>query len=262
MRNSAIFWGIVLIVIGAIILLSNLGLLPANAWQIIWPIGLIALGFWVLWGIFRRPALQNKHVEIGLRNAQRAIIKLRHGAGRMTLGATGEGENLLAGDCAGGVIVDEGRDGDLLKVKLSTPEQWFPNFGSTRASLDWSLTVKEQIPIDLDISSGASDARLDLRRLNIPSLKLSSGASSVQVQLPELANDMRAEFKTGAASLSLRVPANVAAQIKATGGLATIHVDTTRFPKQGGVYQSPDFATAANKITIRVETGVGSVDIR
>jgi hypothetical protein len=262
MRNGAIFWGVILIVIGGIILLSNLGLLPANIWQIIWPLGVIALGFWLLWGIFRRPTVQNKHVEIGLRDAQRAVIKLRHGAGRMSLGATGEGVNLLAGDFGGGVIVDERMEGDLLKVKLKTPEQWYPTFNRPGTSLDWNLLVKERIPIDLDISTGASDARLDLTRLMIPSLKLSSGASSVQVQLPESAADMRAEFKTGAASLILRVPAKVAAQIKVTGGLTSIRVDSARFPKQGGVYQSPDYEAAVNKVTIRVETGVGSVDIR
>ena len=71
---------------------------------------------------------------------------------------------------------------------------------------------------------------------------------------------MKAEI--GAASLSIQIPSNVAARIRATGGLASISVDSSRFPKSNGIYQSPDYETAANKVEIRVDAGVGSVNIR
>jgi hypothetical protein len=41
-----------------------------------------------------------------------------------------------------------------------------------------------------------------------------------------------------------------------------MNVDRSRFPQNGNIYQSPDYATAANRLDIQVETGVGSVDIR
>ena len=39
---------IVLIALGGFLLLRNLGLIPAISWNVIWPLGLIALGIWVL----------------------------------------------------------------------------------------------------------------------------------------------------------------------------------------------------------------------
>jgi hypothetical protein len=60
----------------------------------------------------------------------------------------------------------------------------------------------------------------------------------------------------------VRVPSGVAARIRASGGLADIRVDRDRFPRAGGVYQSADYDTAANKVDIDVEAGVGSVNIR
>jgi len=96
----------------------------------------------------------------------------------------------------------------------------------------------------------------------VTSLKVHAGASTFHVLLPEDVELVNAEFKTGAATLNVRVPANVAAQIKATSGLAAIHVDTIRFPRQAGGYQSPNYASVTNKVNIRVETGVGTVDIR
>ena len=39
---------IVPIALGGFLLLRNLGLIPAISWNVIWPLGLIALGIWVL----------------------------------------------------------------------------------------------------------------------------------------------------------------------------------------------------------------------
>jgi hypothetical protein len=54
----------------------------------------------------------------------------------------------------------------------------------------------------------------------------------------------------------------VAARIFVKSGLSGITVDQARFNRIGENYESPDYATAANKMEINVETGVGSVDIR
>jgi hypothetical protein len=54
----------------------------------------------------------------------------------------------------------------------------------------------------------------------------------------------------------------VAADIRVESGLADINIDQTRFPRTGKHYISPDYETAANKIDLRLETGVSSVKIR
>lgn len=38
------FFGMLLIVLGVVFLLQNLGLLPEGSWSVIWPIAIIALG--------------------------------------------------------------------------------------------------------------------------------------------------------------------------------------------------------------------------
>src|SRR5207249_5151568 len=45
-RSPSIFWGIVLVVLGVLFLLSNLDI-NLN-WNIIWPVVLIALGVWLI----------------------------------------------------------------------------------------------------------------------------------------------------------------------------------------------------------------------
>jgi hypothetical protein len=70
------------------------------------------------------------------------------------------------------------------------------------------------------------------------------------------------KVEAGAASLVIFVPEGVAARIEADAGLATVTVDQNRFPKQGGIYQSENFENAENKVDIRIETGMASIDIR
>ena len=47
--------GFILLALGAIFLLANLGLIaiPASAWSVIWPILLMGLGLYFLWGYYR-----------------------------------------------------------------------------------------------------------------------------------------------------------------------------------------------------------------
>ena len=51
MRRSGLIWGAVLVFIGIILLLDNLGLFDAlgiSLWDVIWPLLLILFGVWIL----------------------------------------------------------------------------------------------------------------------------------------------------------------------------------------------------------------------
>ena len=129
-------------------------------------------------------------------------------------------------------------------------------------SLDWTVNLNEEIPLSLNLETGASDTRVDLSDLRVTDLRLQTGASSSEIALPASAGHTKAVIRSGAASVKVRVPDGVAARIKATGGMADISVNKNRFPRVGGVHQSEEYATAENKVDIDIETGVGSVSVR
>ena len=81
------------------------------------------------------------------------------------------------------------------------------------------------------------------------------------MKLPARAGFTRVVVSGGMTSLRLHVPEGVAARIRASCGLVSITVDRKRFPRTGGVYQSPDYETAQNRVDIRLDTGLGSVVI-
>jgi hypothetical protein len=259
MSRSTLFWGLLLIIIGGILLLDNLGILgDISVWSIIWPLVLIAIGGWILWGSFFRRGVESEQVSLPLEGAQRAEIKLQHGAGRLIINANAPEGTLLEGVFGGGLNLSKSRQGDLISVRMSPDSfAWFP--GST---LDWRVALSNDVPLSINMDSGASDARLDFSELQLKDLYLKSGASSTVLTLPSQAGFTRARIESGAASVDIRIPEGVAASIRWRGGLSSLNVDRNRFSRQGDVYQSDDYAEAVNKIDLDIQMGVGSVTVR
>jgi hypothetical protein len=231
-----------------------------NIWGVIWPLVLIAFGIWTLLGSVFRKTPQTERANVPLEGASRARVRLAHGAGRLHVGAGAQDGDLLEGDFGGGVELEQHRSGDQLDVRLAVPVQFIP-FGPGSA-LNWDVRIHPNLPLTLEIDGGANEARLDLSELQVTDLFLKSGASSSEVILPANAGNTRVQVESGAASVTVQVPQNVAARIRWSGGLSSIQVDTLRFHKMGDLYQSPDYDTAANRADISVQMGVGSVNIR
>lgn len=267
MRKNSLFWGLILILMGSLFLIDNLGILDINFWDLIWPLLLVALGLWVLWSaILGRPEVTIEEATIPLEGATRARVRIHHGAGRLRIYAGTEPDQLAAGTFGGGLEYHSRRVGDELEVSMRMRHGgWafapLPWVWGTQSSRDWSFGLNSQIPLTLELETGAGESRLDLSDLQITELRIQTGASSTDLLLPAHAGQTRARIELGVASATVRVPPNVAARIHAEGGLASIDVDRQRFPRSGRTYASPDYETAANKINLDVQTGVGSIRI-
>jgi hypothetical protein len=254
-----------LILLGLVFLLDNLGILPVNAWQLMWPLFLVALGIWILFGtVLGRRATQAEHASVALEGAGRARIRINHGAGRLRIASGAGAGNLLEGDFSGGLDLKTRREGDLLDVNMSVPMQFFPfgpwNWGPN--GLDWTFGLNQEIPFSLNINTGAGEANMDLADLRVSELRIQTGASSSSIVMPANAGHTRVDVEAGAASVRFTIPSGVAARIRNRSGLSSVNIDSMRFPRQGDIYISSDYETAANKLDLEIRTGVGSVDVR
>ena len=124
------------------------------------------------------------------------------------------------------------------------------------------MGLNKEVLLSLDVETGASDTRLDLTDLRVIDLQMKTGASATHLTLPAHAGHTRARISSGVSAVNVRVPSGVAARIRVQSGLAGVSVDRSRFPRSGGVYQSPDYDAAENKAEIHIDTGVGAVDVR
>ena len=261
MRGS-LFWGIVLIVLAVLLLASQQGWLKGDIFGYFWPAVIILLGLWLLTGplLRRAPTTGGQSLSIPLENARSARLKLDHGAGRLNIHSGAASGELLSGTFGMEVEQTTHMDGDQVQCKLRTSPHfwaWYPG-----ENMDWDIHLNDSIPLYLKIDSGASATKMDLTDLKVVDLDIDTGASSTEVTLPANAGNTRIDIDSGAASLNLHIPAGVAASIRVKSGVASVHVDPARFPHiEGPLYQSADYATAANRADITIDTGVGSVDI-
>jgi hypothetical protein len=253
-------WPVVWTVVGVLLLLSTTGQLGTEPFELIelgWPWLLVALGVWFLIGaVFPGGSKPQEQLVVPLRAAGNASVRVKFGAGSLTTRPAALGA-LVDGDFRGGVVHREHRPGF---VELEQDTTWgLPWLNQETA---WTLGLTREVPLDLKVETGASRARLDLRDLKLRRLELKTGASESTVILPAAAGatDVRAE--AGAASLTFIVPTGVAARIRSKMALGSNQIDETLFPRMGDGFQSPDYASAANRVDLDIQGGVGSVRIR
>ncbi len=264
MRSNSLFWGSLILLLGLGLLVGNI--FQVNVWNIIWPLAIVFVGAWLLLRpvLFRRN-VETQQISVPLENASDADIRLKHGAGRLTLRGTGTPGVLLSGSCVGGARLDVSRSGTSARVQVeSAAGEYFVGFPSFNApyGFAWDLLLTPEIPMRLSVETGASESNIDLTDLKVTDFEIKTGASASTITLPARAGLTQVKVSSGAASVKLFLPQGVAGRIRVQSGLAGIHIDPTRFPAVSGGYESPDYASAENKADIFIETGVGAVEVR
>ena len=293
LRNGlgALFAGVVVFLVGFLFFEGVVGLSGdrfASLTEVAVPLALVVIGVVVLVGAFipgpwrrpavlvaepRDPATAERHddgtgwaapapdrLAIPLEPAGDAEVMVTFGGGHLRIGTAAPGM-LVDGTFAGGVRVERGGGAGRARLAPPTPPSgWALN----REPYTWTMGVTGEVPLRLRVESGAADAELDLGGLRLAELRLRTGASETRVALPAAAGHTRVDAEGGAAAIRFRVPDGVAARIRSSMALGSSDVDTARFPRnaEGNAWESPDFATAANRVEIEVRGGVGSVSVR
>ncbi|MFH0750220.1 MAG: hypothetical protein V2B17_00115 [Chloroflexota bacterium] len=287
---GALFVGVVLFLVGFLFFEGVIGLSGerfGNLTEVAVPLALVGIGVVVLVGAFipgpwRRPyviihdtqdrsaaergddgpgwaASVPDRLAIPLEGAGDAEVMVTFGAGHLQIAAAAAGM-LVDGTFVGGVRVERGGGpGRARLVPPAPPSGWALN----RAPYTWTMGVSAEVPLRLRVETGAADADLDLGGLRLTELRLRTGASETRIGLPAAAGFTRVDAEGGAAAMRFRVPDGVAARIRSSIALGSSDVDPVRFPRnaEGSAWESPDFATAANRIEIEVRGGIGSVSV-
>jgi hypothetical protein len=244
--------------VGIALLLSTTGRLgqgPLDLAAEYWPWVLVILGAWFVIGAFLPGGAPTESLAIGLDGANEAKVRIQFGAGDLATRLAAPG-HLVDGEYIGGVVARrEGPGAVRLEQDTSFGLPWLDHRST------WSVGLTGEVPLDLRLDTGAARGRLDLTDLRLRRLEIHTGASETQVRLPRAAGATTVKAEAGAASLTIEVPAGVAARIRSRMGLGSSQIDLERFPRAGDGYESPDYATATNRVEIDVSGGIGSFKI-
>lgn len=263
MRNPRVFWGTAVLLLGVLLLLQNMGVIQINVWNLLWPLLIIFLGIQLLFSVWQRsPGGEQQHLALPVEDAREAYIVIEHGAGRIKMGSGTQPGELVSGDFNGGVIHTLTREGAVARLTLKMPDVTFTSWPFMQtSSRSWDMRFTPDIPLDILLKTGASESVLDLGDSLVRSLRVETGASSTTIHCPQRAGYTRMDLHSGAASIDVGVPQGIAARIEVKGALSSTNIDRSRFPQSGNIYQSPDYLSAANRVDIQIESGVGSVTI-
>lgn len=263
--RSRLFWGAVLVVLGGLVLLRSLGIITWNVWLVFWPAMLILAGAWMLLGpaLFKRDQ-EVTNLDYPLEAVREAVVDVNHGAGTLNISGGAAAGHMLQGTFKGGVEsrFEKIGSGGSLTLSPSSNVYWGFAPGFMHEGFRWDFRLTNEIPLDMRLHTGAGESHVDLSTLLVGKLKLETGASSTVITLPANAGFTDVDVHAGAASVVLRVPQGVAGRITMKSGLVGTNIDATRFPFNGSTYETPGYNSAANRVQILVEAGVGSIEIR
>jgi hypothetical protein len=192
-------------------------------------------------------------VAVPLDGATEAEVRLGFGGGELAIGAAEPGM-LLSGTCDGGVVVRRpAPDRVALEPHMPTAIRgWRP--------LRWDLGITAAIPVDLVLETGANRTTVDLSSLRIRKLDLRTGASETNVRLPA-AGRTAVHVECGFASVTLEVPATMAARVRGHLALGATVVATERFPRTADGWAAAGFETASDRVDIQITGGFGTVRV-
>lgn len=174
---------------------------------------------------------------------------------------------------------------EIGEVNLPWQATLFSNFNSNQ--LNWTVNLNQYVPIDLTVSSGTGAAFLNLADVNLSQLDLRTGTGSLNLVLPAIETAYPATINagTGAVEIALEpgitlnltinagtgdttinLPPNAQVQLSATVGAGAVELPSGLQRVSGdaimGVWQTADFANAAQPITIVFTGGSGRLTVR
>ena len=278
-RGVHLFWPIILIGVGSILLLSNLGVIAGNPWTIVfqlWPVLLIALGLeilfggstgWravvsallglglvagILWVLIAQPAipglsfsnnLQKTTIAYPISGVESANANLSFGAGSNHLFAIGDSNNLIEGTLQTYVppIFKVTQSGDRANIQLEQGTTMAVYFPPFSPEEKWEVGLNSAVTYHINLNIGVGQSKMDMSKLRLSGGEIDGGVGGTEMWLPNTGK-FRLNVNGGVGELRIYVPHNMAVRAEVNGGLGAFH-GMPRLQQIGDdVYQTEGFS--------------------
>jgi hypothetical protein len=287
-----------LIFLGIILLVDTLGIYAVDFWDLflsLWPLFLIAIGIDLLIGyrsrigtlisailiislfagglfLYNQSQVQalsrptrGLQYQQELAEIERAEIIIEPGVGEISLSALREPKYLISSSVDGwdesSIEIDfQLNENDALyRIGIADGIVFVPPFTGANMPV-WETQITSSIPIALHINNGIGDHSIDLSELEISDFRLDFGVGRSVVSMPE-DGDFTARLSAGVGLQEIHLPRSLAAKVVAGTGLVVVNVPDDYVLREDAYY-SPNYASSPQKVTIRIEQGIGNVIIR
>jgi len=292
--RRSIFWPVLLILAGALLLLDQMGIVTLNVGALLqlWPLLLVLVGLDLLLRGQRAGAaiqallallvvagalvlaralltgggpVETRRLVFPADGVRSANLIINVGVGRVELrAATDVGyvveTTVTHGTGAPEVSLDGEVDGGVANVVIRSkgPGVWIPL--GRDAPERCSIGVNPTIPVSLRVNAGVGQADLDLRGLRIAELVVDGGVGEYRVILAE-SGQYEARIEGGVGAITVILPEEMEARVRVNKGLGSVEV-SDRFVPDGRLYVSPGYEEAVHRVDIDIDGGIGTVTVR
>jgi hypothetical protein len=281
-RYRSLFWPILLIGVGCIWLMANLGLLPGGSvWLLpnLWPVILIGIGIDLVFGrqnpavgaaasvllivgvvafLFYAPALnlnvtkdlQTRTITVPLEKNQNARVSLDLASYPTTIQALpAASPDVLDATLHYRGAIDFSATGSngVLDIRLShrNSENWWMNMVSS-GDQSWQIGLHPNLPLDMTINAASGSSDIDLSGLQLTRLKMDAASGSTTLNLPASQKSYPVDYNGASGSAEINLPAATSITLTLNGASGSISVNLP--------------ANAAARVEVK-DNGSGSVSI-
>ena len=299
MKYRNIFWGVLLILLGVLYLLKQFDVIYFNWRDILslWPLILVLWGISILpvkavykmigsfaailimiliihynpsrwhsgwiwigdWDRHDRDRIELKKSEPRSEDAEFAVLELDAAAGTYVIDGTSDDlvDFKYIGD-SGSYYMRTTDNGERQKVRIG-PEHRRNQYNLYNTH-EVELKMNPDMVWDIDLDAGAADIWMDLTPFVINKLTIDGGATSIEIRMGALSDDVYIDIETGVSSVEIFVPEEVACEVSSDSFL--VSRELPGFDKVSkSTYVSPNFADATKNITIHFSSGISSLRV-
>jgi hypothetical protein len=284
---------ILLIGLGVLLLLSNLGLISGSIWNILlrmWPVVLIVVGIDLLvgrrsvWGSILMIVVILAVLAGGYWIAQVAVPSAgpastesvtvpRTQAAQIEIGLHGSAGLMAvhAGQASGPLLQasvpllqgeslrrDVQAEGPAARIDLRTEGVVvFPNISARDQG--WDVAIAPGTPLTLRLDLGAGEIRVAGAMLSLQDLRVNLGVGKTEVELGPSVRTI--EVSSGIGETTVVLPAGVAARVRVSVAIGDSDVPAG-YVRDGEWYVSPGYNSASTHVEVRVNLAIGAIHIR
>lgn len=199
-------------------------------------------------------------VELG--GAERVVVDVEIGIGKLTI--RGGSSALMDAEFTCNVeewmpVVEYHVEDGLGVLSVSQPNAEGKS-APKGARNEWTVTLSEDVPMELSIDMGVGEAGMDLGDLELTDLSVDHGVGDIRMNLAgKSARDLSASIDGGVGSIDVTVPSSVGVRLDGDTGIGSFR--THGLTKRGDVMVNDAYGETEVTIRLSIDAGIGEIRV-
>ncbi len=298
-ENKSSSLGVMIILIGLVFLLMNLGVLHFSMfWGIVhlWPFLLVIAGLSILlkgfkhisvilwlafiggviaysylnaddktWSLGESVELEQFFKEINIGDSTGKMdIDINHGNLNISTSEESTVEyEIPESGIKEAFVESELLKNTVLKIEDTALDDLSWDFGEIISNREYNINLPKNDTWDINIDAGALNANLDLADISVTGLDVELGAGSLEVYLGEKSEGTyHVTIAAGDVKIILPEDGDIGIIVYPEGGLHSLDFNMSDFDKTNNEYKSENYDTAKYQITLYVDVTVGRIEVK